>query len=174
MLVEFGARSTGEPHEGRRVQCDAAQHLAEVTFPEVTVRAMRPERTFWEKATAIHVLCAQSEFRSGARFSRHWHDVTRLDACGFADAAIADRELAVAVARHKAMYFSEKDSHGAQVDYSKAVSGALQLVPAGGALERLGQDYQGMVDDGLLLDEPESFDLLLDRCREIQRKANAR
>jgi len=176
VLVEFGARSTGEPHEGRPVQCDAAQHLPEVSFPEVTVRAMRPERTFWEKATAIHVFCAQGEFRSGARFSRHWHDVTRLDASGIADAAIGDRELAVAVAvaRHKAMFFSEKDSHGAQIAYNKAVSGALQLVPAGAALERLGQDYRGMVDDGLLLDEAESFDLLLDRCREIQRKANAR
>lgn len=31
-------------------------------------------------------------------FARHWHDVTRLDTAGFADAAIADTALAKAVA----------------------------------------------------------------------------
>lgn len=174
VLIEFGARSTGEPFELRPVRCDAAEHLPGVAFPAVTARAMRPERTFWEKATAIHVFCAQGEFRGGERFSRHWHDVTRLDASGFADVAIADRELAAAVARHKAMFFAEKDLNGAPIDYAKAVSGSLQLVPDGAALERLARDYQGMVEDGLLLEEAaEPFGLLMDRCREVQRKANA-
>lgn len=157
VLVEFGARSTGEPFELRPVRCDAAEHLPGVIFPAVTVRAMRPERTFWEKATAIHVFCAQGAFRGGERFSRHWHDVTRLDTSGFADAAIADRALAAAVARHKAMFFAEKDAHGAPIDYAKAVSGALQLVPDGAAFDRLAHDYQGMVEDGLLLEEAEPF-----------------
>lgn len=173
VLVEFGSRSTGEPFEYRPVQCDAAEYLPGVVFPAVTVRAMRPERTFWEKATAIHVFCAQGEFRGSERFARHWHDVTRLDASGFADTAIADRELAAAVAMHKSIFFAEKDSHGAPIDYDKAVSGALQLVPEGAALDRLARDYEGMVEDGLLLEEAEPFGHLMDRCREVQRKANA-
>ena len=94
VMLEFGARSTGEPHEPRAVICDAAPHLPEVRFPEAVPQVMRPERTFWEKATAIHVFCAQGSFRGGARFARHWHDVTRLDAAGFADRAMADRALA--------------------------------------------------------------------------------
>lgn len=174
VLLEFGARSTGEPFEHCNVRCDAAEYLPGVVFPAVTVRAMRPERTFWEKATAIHVYCAQGEFRGGERFARHWHDVTSLDASGFADTAIADRDLAAAVARHKAIFFAEKDSHGAPIDYDKAVSGALQLVPDGAALDRLARDYQGMVEDGLLLEEAEPFGHVMDRCREVQRKANAR
>lgn len=173
VFVEFGARSTGEPFEHRPVRCDAAEYLPELVFPAVAARAMRPERTFWEKATAIHVFCAQGEFRGGERFARHWHDVTRLDASGFVDTAIADRALAVAVARHKAIFFAEKDSHGALIDYDKAVSGALQLVPGGAARDRLAHDYQGMVEDGLLLEEAEPFGRLMDRCREVQRKANA-
>lgn len=82
VMLEFGARSTGEPHEPRAVICDAAQHLPEVRFPEAVPQVMRPERTFWEKATAIHAFCAQGSFRGGARFARHWHDVTRLDTAG--------------------------------------------------------------------------------------------
>jgi Nucleotidyl transferase AbiEii toxin, Type IV TA system len=61
-----------------------------------TPQVMRAERTFWEKATAIHVFCEQGEFRGGERFARDWHDLTRLDAAGFTDAAIADHALALA------------------------------------------------------------------------------
>jgi hypothetical protein len=172
VMLEFGARSTGEPSEIRDIRCDAAAFLDGVTFPTATPAVMRPERTFWEKATAIHVFCAQGEFRGGDRYARHWHDVTRLDTAGFADAAIADAALARAVADQKSVFFAEKNSRGDVIDYHAAVSGSLQLVPDDQALATLAGDYQQMVDDGLLLDEPEPFEALLDRCRAIQEKAN--
>jgi hypothetical protein len=134
---------------------------------------MRAERTFWEKATAIHDFCIQGEFRGGDRFARHWHDVTRLDAAGFADAAIADTALAQAVADHKSIFFAEKNRHGEVIDYHAAVSGGLQLVPDEGALARLATDYQHMVEDGLFLDDAEPFEALLAQCGAIQQKANA-
>jgi Nucleotidyl transferase AbiEii toxin, Type IV TA system len=173
VMLEFGARSTGEPSEPRAIHCDAATHLHGVEFPTATPKVMRAERTFWEKATAIHVFCAQGEFRGGDRFARHWHDVTRLDTAGFADAAIADKALARAVADHKAVFFAEKNTHGEVIDYHAAVAGALQLVPEDGALAKLAVDYQHMVDDGLFLDDAEPFDSLLERCTTIQHKANA-
>ncbi len=173
VMLEFGARSTGEPCELRSVHCDAAAHLRGVEFPEATPQVMRAERTFWEKATAIHVFCAQGVFRGGDRFARHWHDVTRLDTAGFADSAIADTELAKAVADHKGTFFAERSPDGEPVDYHAAVTGGLRLVPDKGALTALAADYQHMVDDGLFLDEVESFDALLHQCRAIQEKANA-
>ena len=173
VMLEFGARSTGEPSESRTIRCDAAEHLQGVEFPTATPQVMRAERTFWEKATAIHVFCAQGEFRGGDRFARHWHDVTRLDAAGFADAAIADKVLARAVADHKSVFFAEKNTQGEVIDYHIAVSGGLQLVPVDGALAKLAADYQHMVDDGLFLDDAEPFESLLARCSTIQQKANA-
>lgn len=172
IIVEFGARSTGEPYEIRPVRCDAADHLSSVVFPTATPRVMRAERTFWEKATAIHVFCAQGEFRGGDRFARHWYDVAKLDEAGFADRAIEDRGLANAVARHKAMFFSEKDTAGNVIDYSAAVGGAIQLAPTGAALKTLSTDYARMLEDGLLFDEAETFDKVIDRCRAVQKKAN--
>lgn len=173
VMLEFGARSTGEPCELRSVHCDAAVHLQGVEFPEAMPQVMRAERTFWEKATAIHVFCAQGAFRGGDRFARHWHDVTRLDVAGFADAAIADKALAKAVADHKSIFFAEKSPDGALIDYHAAISGGLRLVPDDGALVKLADDYRHMVEDGLFLDEVESFDALLHQCRTIQEKANA-
>jgi hypothetical protein len=173
VMLEFGARSTGEPSEPRAIRCDAAEYLQGVEFPAATPQVMCAERTFWEKATAIHVFCAQGEFRGGDRFARHWHDVTRLDAAGFADTAIADKALALAVAEHKSAFFAEKNTHGEIIDYHTAVAGGLQLVPDDSALAKLAADYQRMVDDGLFLDDAEPFDALMERCRGIQNKANA-
>lgn len=173
VLLEFGARSTGEPHEPRSVRCEAAEHFAEASFPECMPQVMRPERTFWEKATAIHVFCAQGSFRGGVRFARHWHDVTRLDAAGFATSAADDRALAEAVAAHKTVFFAESAPDGAPIDYLAAVSGALILAPTGEARRTLAEDYQRMVEDGLLMDDAETFDTLLRHCRAIADKVNA-
>ena len=173
VMLEFGARSTGEPSEKRSILCDAAEHLQGVEFPTASPQVMRAERTFWEKATAIHVFCSQGEFRGGERFARHWHDVTRLDAAGIADLAISDKDIAQAVADHKSIFFAEKDASGKAVDYHAAIAGSLQLVPADSALTTLAIDYQKMVEDGLLLDEAEPFDELLRKCLNIQKKANA-
>ena len=172
VMLEFGARSTGEPWESRLISCDAAPSVAGVVFPAAKVRVMRPERTFWEKATAIHVFCEQGEFRGGERFARHWHDLTRLDRAGVADAAIGDRSLAAAVAKHKSMFFSEKDTAGELIDYGAAVSGSLRLVPDDKALSSLSSDYERMLDDGLLLDDADPFEKLINQCRALEARAN--
>ena len=104
VTVEFGARSTGEPHEVQPVRCDAAPLLPGITFPEARPTVMLAERTFWEKATAMHVFCKRERGR-GERLTRHWYDLVRLDRAGFAEKALADRKLALSVARHKAIFF---------------------------------------------------------------------
>lgn len=172
VMLEFGARSTGEPASPRDVICDAAGLVDGLVFPTARPRVMHAERTFWEKATAIHVFCLQERLR-GDRFARHWHDVVRLDEAGFAAAAFADRELANAVARHKAMFFGEKAADRSQIDYASAVNGGLQLVPAGDGAKALAEDYARMVDDGLLLDEAEPFETLMERCADITTRANS-
>jgi hypothetical protein len=173
IILDFGARSTGEPHEARVVRCDAAQYLPEISFPEATPTVMSPLRTFWEKATAIHVFCHQGEFRGGDhRFSRHWHDLTRLDATGFADDAIRNRQIGKDVAAHKAIFFAEKHG-GKPIDYRAAVSGSLRLVPTQEkTLATLEDDYNRMVEDGLLMDRADSFQSLMKQCANLAAKAN--
>jgi hypothetical protein len=170
--LEFGARSTGEPAEARGIICDASTALPELEFPRAVPRVMRAERTFWEKATAMHVYCAQGRFRGGERFSRHWHDLARLHDAGIANRAIANRELAQRVARHKNALFPERDSRGNWIDYMRSVTGELRLVPEGDALASLADDYERMVGDGLLLDDTESFNELTSRCAVIEELAN--
>ncbi|GLR90386.1 nucleotidyl transferase AbiEii/AbiGii toxin family protein [Bradyrhizobium iriomotense] len=168
--LEFGARSTGEPAEIRPVTCDAASHLPEIEFPTANPRIMLPKRTFWEKATAIHVICAQGI--KGDRISRHWHDLVRLDDKGFAQSAFDDKALAKEVADWKSKFFREKNSGGNLIDYSAAVSGKLQLVPDEKIRQELEVDYKKMADDGILLGDVEPFEEIMKRCEALQRRAN--
>ena len=170
--VDFGARSTGDPHTVEPVVCDAAAVLPDLAFPEATTAVMLAERTFWEKATSMHVYCLQGRVR-GERWSRHWHDLVRLDDAGIAARALADRELALSVARHKAMFFRENDSNRQRIDYHAAVSGNLRLVPSGTARGALAEDYATMLPTGMLLDDDEAFDTLMQRCALIEKRANA-
>lgn len=171
VMVEFGARSTGEPAHARDVACDAAKYLEGLAFPTATPLVMDAERTFWEKATAIHVFCCQGRLR-GDRYARHWYDLVRLDDTGIAQAALADRELARVVAQHKGWFFAEKDAEREPINYAAAVEGALRLVPHGAALDALAHDYALMVQAGLLEEAAPSFDEVMRRCRELEERAN--
>jgi Nucleotidyl transferase AbiEii toxin, Type IV TA system len=171
--LEFGARSTGEPATHRPVACDLAPAYPELDFPSATPRVMRAERTFWGKATLAHVYCLEGKLRGATGFARHWHDLIRLDEAGFATAAMADRDLAEAVADHKAKFFPAKDAHAAPVDYHAAVGGHLRLVPDGEAFDLLKADYEAMIEAGYLEGDAEVFKALMARCGNLQDRINA-
>jgi hypothetical protein len=170
--IEFGARSTGEPRTEFSICCDAAEHLPGFVFPTAISHVMLAERTFWEKATAVHVSCRQRKL--GSRMSRHWHDLVRLDDSGYADKALDTPQIAITVASHKAMLYREKDSENNLIDYKAAVSGDLQLVPGSEVYGTIAADYNAMMDSGMLMDSDEKFDDLMQRCDDIQKRANNR
>jgi len=172
VVLEFGARSTGEPCAPMPVYCDAAAYLPTLDFPTSTPRVMNVERTFWEKATAIHVFCAGGKLR-GNRFSRHWYDLAQLDRAGHATSAFGRVEVARQVARHKSWFFAEKTSTGENIDYARAVAGHLLLIPSKKELlAELAEDYERMIADGLLLETAIPFRTLMTQCRDIESRAN--
>lgn len=169
--LEFGARATGEPNQSFKVECDAAPWVEGVSFPTAQPLVMSAERTFWEKATAAHVYCLQGK-RRGEGYSRHWFDLVALANSEYFQAAINNHDLAAQVAAHKNMFFTEKDSAGNKIDYHEAVSGNIQLVPKDEPLKALELDYQAMCKDRLLYEAPPSFDVLIQRCGEIENEIN--
>ena len=166
--LEFGARSSGEPSSVIPVRCDIEGLISGVEFPVAAPRVMNLTRIFWEKATAAHVYCLQGEPGLSERFSRHFHDLARLDEAGHLPEALAAKDVADAVAVHKAAFFAEKDSAGNRIDYMQAIHGDLTLVPTASAFDALKRDYQRMIEDGLLFDEAESFETLMSRCATNQ------
>jgi hypothetical protein len=172
VMLEFGARSTGEPTEIRSITCDASEFVPNVIFPIAKPRTMKVERTFWEKATAAHVFCLQRQLK-GERFARHWHDLAALANAGYLEPSLADRKLAEAVAKHKSIFFREKAADGTPVDYEAAVHGSLRLVPDSEAFAVLEADYLAMVGAGMLYSREKPFKEIMNACSEIETLSNA-
>lgn len=60
VMLEFGARSTGEPWEFRAITCDAAPSVADVVFPSATARVHAPRAdVLGEGYRRPHILSAR-------------------------------------------------------------------------------------------------------------------
>lgn len=171
VTLEFGGRATGEPHAIIPVACDMDGHIEGVSFPVASPMVMSVARTFWEKATATHVYCAQGRIR-GERYARHWHDLAAIARSTYFDGSVDDHQVAKAVAEHKSYFFSEKDAAGDVIQYLPAVTGQLQIVPAGAALDALAADYALMLTDEIMVGNALPFDQLMRACADIAVRAN--
>jgi hypothetical protein len=171
VILEFGGRASGEPRAVMPVRCDMDGHVPGVSFPGARPVVMCLARTFWEKATAAHVYCAQGRLR-GERYARHWHDLAAIARSPLFDGIIADRTVATLVARHKSFFFAEKNREGEFIDYLAATQGKLRIVPEGAARESLAEDYAAMLEDGILIIEALSFEALMRACAEIEIRLN--
>lgn len=171
VTLEFGGRATGEPHQVFQVDCDIAVHLPDVSFPTAAPVVMSIARTFWEKATAAHVFCAQGRIR-GERYARHWHDLAAIARSPHFAAVMADRAVAGVVARHKSCFFIEKDTDGQVIDYAAATTGHLKIVPKGEAKAALAKDYAAMLADNVMVGDALAFDELLNACSDLEAKVN--
>lgn len=171
VTLEFGGRATGEPHKVFPVTCDIAEFLPAVSFPTASPQVMSVARTFWEKATAAHVYCAQGRIR-GERYARHWHDLIAIARSPHFDSVIADRAIASAVAHHKSHFFIEKDADGKVIDYIAAIAGHLSIVPQGEARAALEKDYAAMLADEIMVGNALPFDDLMSACADLEVKVN--
>ena len=165
--LEIGARSDHWPAIDATVTSYAADEFPGV-FKEAgcKVHVLAAERTFWEKATILHMwhhAPADKKFRD--RQSRHYYDLVRLYQHELGKAAIKDTELLLKVARHKEVFFP-----AAWARYADAKPGTLRIVPPDARLPELEQDYRKMRE--MIFGEPPDFEHLLEVLREIERHVN--
>ena len=171
VTLEFGGRATGEPHQRLAVVCDMDGHVPGLVFPTALPQVMSLARTFWEKATAAHVYCAQGRLR-GERYARHWHDLAAIARSPHFAAVLRDRGVADLVARHKSQFFIEKDSAGAVIDYAAAARGGLRIVPQGACRAALEEDYAAMLADAVMTGDALAFEQLMRACADIEDRLN--
>ncbi|WP_234814682.1 hypothetical protein [Noviherbaspirillum denitrificans] len=90
-----------------------------------------------------------------------------------AASALSARDIANAVAKHKSIFFRVKASDGALIDYSAATNGALKLIPGAKGMQALREDYDAMLDAGLLPWGAPSFDEPMRQCLQLENQAKA-
>ncbi|MFH2131876.1 MAG: nucleotidyl transferase AbiEii/AbiGii toxin family protein [bacterium] len=167
--IEMGARSDTEPVETIQIQpyiSDAFPGL--LSGSEVTVRAVMPKRTFWEKAMLLH----EESFRPNKRktrkqyMARHYYDIYRLIQAGVADEAAADRDLFIRIANHRKIYFTYS-----WMNYSTLVTGKLRLIPVDTQLPDWRSDYNNMKQE-MFYGEVPGFDEIMEVVRRFQDTVN--
>ena len=168
VLLELGGRNVIDPNERHAIVPDMAALTPELDYPAADVTVLSPARTFWEKATLIHVECHRRRLADRPeRLSRHWFDLTRLAAHDIGRAALADRALLADVVKHKKVFF-----HAGYANYDRCLDGRLRLVPDDDQLPGLRADYDAMRAAAIVGGDAPGFDALIEAIRALEAEAN--
>ncbi len=153
---EFGARGVHLPAEVREISPYVHQAFPDLFGSgEVDVKVLGVERTFWEKATILHMLYYQDPAKPLAdRMSRHYYDMAQLIRHDTKARALDHLDLLEQVAHHKSVFFK-----AAWANYADAKPGSLRLMPNADLTAALRRDYAGMRE--MIIGDAPRFDDIL-------------
>ena len=167
--VEGGARADTWPTEDRVIQPYVAEAFPEgIPDAGVTVKTLAIERTFWEKATILHVEALRAVGKAmRSRYSRHYADVAVLADHEAGRRALLRDDLRRRVVEHKRVFFAETGD-----PYATAVPGSFRLLPDSARLDELERDYREMRE--MFFEEPPAWPVLVDRLRRLEAEINGK
>ena len=165
---EFGARGVHLPAEIRAVSPFVHQAFPDLLGAgEVDVKVLGVERTFWEKATILHMLYHQDPARPLAdRMSRHYYDMAQLIGHEAKVRALGSLDLLAQVAHHKSVFFK-----AAWASYETAKPGSLRMTPNPELTAALRRDYLGMRE--MIIGEVPDFDHILQAIAAFEAEINS-
>jgi hypothetical protein len=165
--LEIGPLASWIPHGEYGVRPYAAETFPDLFGePECKVRAIRAERTFWEKITILH----QEAFRPDDKpqppgYSRHYYDTAMISLSPVKMAALPDTELMRNVVEFKKQFYPRK-----WANYDQAVPGTFKLVPSNHVLDVLRKDYVLM--ENMIFGKYPSFDEIMEILRGLEKEIN--
>ena len=168
ILIEFGGRNSTLPQSTLAIAPDVAVHVPGLALPTAQVSVLSAARTFWEKATLIHVECHRPGLKPSAqRLSRHWYDLARLADHELGQQALQDMDLLRDVLRIKETFYRSGFSH-----YDRCAKGGLKLIPEASMLEALRLDYQAMLTAQMFYGDTVSFEAIVERLEALELEIN--
>lgn len=167
VLLEFGGRNVTEPNGPHTIKPFLADEAPDLEYPVAKVMVLAPERTFWEKATLVHVECNRQREGRGDRLSRHWYDLVMLGESKIGPEAISNRALLEDVVAHKQVFFNASYAH-----YEDCLSRGFRLIPDPSRLSELERDYNEMIEAGMFDADPPTFIEIVDILRKYEDRIN--
>ena len=169
VLIELGGRNITEPNQAHSLTPYLAVIAETVAFPDANPDVLAAERTFWEKATLIHVECNRKEVKDNAeRMVRHWSDLAMLAQSDIGPKALADRAMLASVVKHKNVFF-----YASYANYEACLNGGLRLVPDGPLRAALKSDLKSMVDEGMFFGDEPDFEKIIEVLADLEKRINA-
>ena len=167
--IELGARSDHWPVESREIIPYLALIIPDaMTIDKTSLRVLAAERTFWEKATILHMMYHYPAGKKMlSRMSRHYYDVYEMSQSPIFEQALNQIELLKQVADHKNLFFKSP-----WAKYNEARPGTLQLVPKPNQISVLRNDYRQM--QTMFFDQPPLFDHVLKRIQDVEERIRSK
>jgi hypothetical protein len=164
--VEFGARADHWPVETMTIVPYIVNAPGERVVEGVSVRVLAAERTFWEKATILHMIYNYpAEKNVPPRMSRHYYDISAMADSPIYKKALESISLLKTVAEHKALFFKANWAH-----YEEATPAGLRLLPREDQMSALKNDYRQMQQ--MFFEEPPTFDQIIEKLRILEKEIN--
>lgn len=164
--VEFGARADHWPVETAIIVPYIVNVPGDRVVEGVSVRVLAAERTFWEKATILHMIYNYpTEKNVPPRMSRHYYDIYAMADSPIYKRALDNISLLKTVAEHKALFFKANWAH-----YEEATPAGLRLLPREDQMSALKNDYRQMQQ--MFFEEPPTFDQIIEKLRGIEKEIN--
>lgn len=164
ILLEISPLALWLPNGEYEISPMAAEQFPKLfDRPTCRVRAVRAERTFWEKATILHVLAHWPEGKPvPSRHSRHLYDMARMATNPVCDSALREIALLPEVADFKETWYSQSTAH---YDLARH-PGTLRLVPDTPILKELERDYSAM--QSMLYGNRPSFSNIVTQLQQLE------
>jgi len=164
--VEFGARADHWPVETTTIVPYIVNVTGERIVEGVSVRVLAAERTFWEKATILHMIYNYPTGKNvPLRMSRHYYDISAMAGSPIYKRALENISLLKTVTEHKALFFKASWAH-----YEEATPAGLRLLPRDDQMSALKNDYRQMQQ--MFFEEPPTFDQIIEKLRDIEKEVN--
>ncbi len=163
--IELGWRARMAPSELKVIAPYIAEMSGVLEEPQIHGSVLVPDRTFWEKVTALHA----ESFRAKPTqfFSRHYSDVAAMLRTSIGQDASRDLAMLEDVRAFKDVYY-----HAAWANYDLAKPGTLVVVPHEVRTRELATDYHNMQQ--MFLSDPPPFEVVVDQLRAFESEVNAR
>ncbi len=167
--LEIGPLAAWVPNEEYGISPYSADAFPDVfEKKECKVKAIKAERTFWEKITILH----QEAFRPENRpqppgYSRHYYDTAMICQSPVKKSALPDTELMRNVVEFKKQFYPR-----AWANYDKAVSGTFRLVPPDHVIGPLKLDYAKM--GNMIFGKYPAFDEIMEILAKLEKEINGK
>lgn len=163
ILLELGTHAALVPSGAYTITPFAAEEFPGVfAQSSCAVKAIKAERTFWEKATILHVEHHRApDSPLPGNYARHYYDMFMLARSAVRDSAVRDVELLRKVVEHKTKFY-----YSAWARYDLAIPSTLALVPPEARRRDLQRDYDAM--SVMIFGEPPSLNDVLDELAQLE------
>lgn len=167
ILLELGTHAELIPSERATITSLAAEQFPKLFNRSAgAVHAIKPERTFWEKATILHAEHHRPSTKPlPGNHARHYYDMAMLARSSMCEGAATNVELLQRVVDHKTKFY-----YSSWARYDLAVPGTLRLVPPDARIAGLRRDYESM--SMMIFGDPPPIADILSELSELETRIN--